>query len=288
MLEIVTDRRTLFRGVIGMALGYSAANLDSGLKGWFVTDIPPTAMRIDLGVLSRLDLLSAEMASRIRLVGFDESLKPRVIPSSVMFAKALVRMAYLDGGQDEVANVNDTIKDIGISVIAEDLPQDIRGVTRIDFKDPQDFYRITKIEIGIDLDYVTAENTYWHELYHVIQVAKNPKIARTPDLSRSIISSPILPLGIAALSGFRDLFGIRQVGITRRLLWKRLGLGAVAMGVGSWLGVRVGYSLQTEDPVHQQLDQRLALFSVHPFIKELQGNLFMYEQSDNYSFSTTL
>lgn len=284
MPERLIGRRVLlgtaFKSVLGTTIGQGAAQLDSGLKRFSLTNLPPAFVQTYSEVLPHLNSLSSEVAPRIHFSGFNESSRPRIIPRSEIFAKAIIRMAYLDGGYPEAEMVADTIEDIGISVIVEELPPGSLGVTRTKFSDPQNPNKITSLEIGIDQGAVTAEGTYFHELFHLVQVTRAPKAIRTAHFSSPLVSSAF-PLGVATLFGFWDIYKNRDRLYSKSHLLSSFLLSSTSGGVSSWLGVRLGYFLQAKDPLHYQLDQRLELFSVHPLIRELKGNLWVLEEPIN-------
>jgi len=267
------SRRDLFKdvlpGFLAGIVGYTGMDLESGLKTWQIRHLPTRIMEYDPATLTKLDTRAKEIEQRFRFDGSIQSVtKNRLSPRSETFARAMVRMAYLEGGDEEVQQVVNTINSTEISIGTIDLPADILGIASAHFDDDQNPSRITQLSLKTDTGSVSNEEIYFHELYHLVQYARNPKLVKELTSPNYVVDSPIYLAGIGAIWG-----SARGIIISRRKLLSGTICGTTAM-VASIVSSKLHKLLSPDDLPHAQLNQNLKLFFLHPYLTTLKGQLF--------------
>lgn len=273
MSEKITRREFLAivaSGPIAGSFGYCAGMIETSIGYLRVSGIPEQIYDLYPNNLSFLDRLAEEITPSINTVNFDRFIThpdsgtpAKLIPQPEVFAKSIVRMAYLDGGEEEALNVVQAVKDVGLSVGVENLPNGNAGVASFSIDGAQNLYKITKLEIAIDPTVMSEEEVWWHELYHICQIARDPKSARVNSLFRSFLISPFPPAAIS--SAFV---------ITGKNFFEKVALGSIA-----FLGTVVGIYIESTsiDKYHYELDRKLKVLLTHPLLYHLKGQLFNYQ-----------
>ena len=268
------SRRDLFKdvlpGLLAGVVGYTAVNIESGLKTWQITDLPTKRiLEYDPALLATLDTRAKEIEEGFKFDGSIQSItKNRLSPRPETFARAMIRMAYLEGGEEEVQQVINTINSTEIIIGTTDLPTYILGVASARFDDDKNPSRITQLSLKTDTGSVSDEEIYFHELYHLVQYARNPKLAKELTFPKYVIDSPIYLAGIGAVWG-----SVRGISVSRRKFLSGGICGATAIAANRGIS-KLQKLLSPDDLPHAQLNQNLELFFLHPYLATLKGQLF--------------
>lgn len=147
-----------------------------------------------------------------------------VYPNPKVFAQTLLQMAYLEGGREELAKVYEAVENRGIDIRHGDLlpPFPIAAVATPELWPPPFPYG-TLVKLNVLRDYLRTENYYYkypsdferdgsgwaesiyqHELFHILQAARNSIYQKAINaacnifLAKVILSLPFvaqLPVG---------------------------------------------------------------------------------------------
>lgn len=140
----------------------------------------------------------------------DKEVVVNASPNFQIFAQTLLQMAYLEGGKDETNKVNEFVHQKGLKIAATNFRESDSNSALVSGVMVRD-YGNNPITLLLDNEIIAdyfrgqpnpeVESVPLHELYHVIQYARNPEGFLTSEAIGSLVYRTVLPLSIAGVFG---------------------------------------------------------------------------------------
>lgn len=266
-------------GVMGTALGVDVV---------YASRVFEPQYAINHDVLDLIDQTSFEMAPHIRYEGFDRvfTIQGRQYigrPNSLVWSQMLAQMAYSEGKEEELGKTRSLLANRGLEIAVRTLPNHVYA--RVVYgKDSTGPIRMEAqpwvIEDYFSLPTDKKDNTFWHELYHVLQYARDPNFSQNSETMKlaGLLSILVAPSLIAAMRVNNYLEKLKK-GESKLVRGDFLIIGVSLgfMGAAHFLGVPIPYEfqahLQTEStPFFKGILVRDSSF------EKLRGKLLDFEE----------